>query len=512
MTELERYVAGLEVSQGAGAGAALALLPWERRFLRRAFRPGVSTAALTTGRGSGKSTLAAAIAAAAVDGPLAQRRAETIVVASSFQQGRVLFEHTKAFLDPVLVRDGVGPRGRFRIQDSINQASIEDRLTGSRVRCLGSDPRRAHGLAPALVLADEPAQWEHTKSAAMLSALRTGLGKIPNSRFVALGTRPSDPGHWFALLLSGGADYSQVHAARGASDGGKADPPFQARTWRKANPSLSAMPALLAELRGEAREARRDPSMLASFESLRLNLGVSETLQSTLLDAATWERIEVEGAAHDHEGYSLGLDLGQNAAMSAAAAFWPESGGLDCFAVFPELPSLKERGLSDGVGRLYSRMAERGELLQAGRRVSDVGALLREALRRWGVPKIIACDRWREAELRQSLEATGFPLTSLVVRGQGWRDGSADVRSFRAACLAGKVSPLKSLLLRSAMSEARTVADIAGNSKLAKSAQGGRRAIARDDAAAAAILAVSAGCRLYRPSGGGSSGLRAVVC
>ena len=511
MTELERYVAGLEVSQGAGAGAALALLPWEKKFLRRAFRPGVHTAALTTGRGSGKSTLAAAIAAAAVDGPLAQRRAETIVVASSFQQGRVLFEHTKAFLDPVLVRDGVGPRGRFRIQDSINQASIEDRLTGSRVRCLGSDPRRAHGLAPALVLADEPAQWEHTKSAAMLSALRTGLGKIPNSRFVALGTRPSDTGHWFALLLSGGADYSQVHAARGASDEGKADPPFQVRTWRKANPSLSAMPALLAELRGEAQEARRDPSMLASFEALRLNLGTGETLQSSLLDADTWERIEVEGAAHDHEGYSLGIDLGQNAAMSAAAGYWPSTGALDALAVFPELPSLKERGLSDGVGRLYSLMAERGELLQAGRRVSDVLALLREALRRWGAPAVITCDRWREAELRQSLESVAFPLTSLVVRGQGFKDGAADVRSFRAACLAGKVSPVKSLLLRSAMAEARVVMDVSANAKLAKKTQGGRRAIARDDAVAAAILAVASGCRLYRPSGGGSSGLRAVV-
>ena len=72
MIELERYIEGLEVSQGAGVGAALALLPWERRFLRRAFRPAVQTAALTVARGNGKSTLAAAIAAAAVDGPLVQ--------------------------------------------------------------------------------------------------------------------------------------------------------------------------------------------------------------------------------------------------------------------------------------------------------------------------------------------------------------------------------------------------------------------------------------------------------
>ena len=51
------------------------------------------------------------------------------------------------------------------------------------------------------------------------------------------------------------------------------------------------------------------------------------------------------------------------------------------------------------------------------------------------------------------------------------------------------------LLLRSAMAEARTISDPAGNSKLSKSTEGGRRKRARDDAAAAAILAVAAGAR-----------------
>ena len=70
-----------------------------------------------------------------------------------------------------------------------------------------------------------------------------------------------------------------------------------------------------------------------------------------------------------------------------------------------------------------------------------------------------------------------------------------DVRDFRRAVLEGKVTPQPSLLLRSAMAEARTVSDPAGNAKLSKGSQGGRRARARDDAAAAAILAVSAGYR-----------------
>ena len=94
----------------------------------------MQTGAVTVSRGNGKTTLFAACAAAAVDGPLVRPRGETVVVASSFGQSRILFEHARAFLAPVLERDGVGPGGRFRIQDSANSASIEDRRTGARLR------------------------------------------------------------------------------------------------------------------------------------------------------------------------------------------------------------------------------------------------------------------------------------------------------------------------------------------------------------------------------------------
>ena len=77
----------------------------------------------------------------------------------------------------------------------------------------------------------------------------------------------------------------------------------------------------------------------------------------------------------------------------------------------------------------------------------------------------------------------------------GFKDGAEDVRAFRNGCADGRVTTVPSLLLRSAMSEARTVSDPAGNAKLCKGSQGGRRVRARDDAAAAAILAVAAGPR-----------------
>ncbi len=481
MRPLLKYIEGLQVTQGEGVGEPFPLFPWERRFLRGAF--GVDgDAALSVARGNGKTTLLSGVAAAFLDGPLRKPRADVIIAASSFGQARISFEHVRAFIG-----DRLALKSEWRVWDTAQNAAIEHRPSGARVRCIGCDPARAHGLAPALVLADEPAQWEPSKSDRMVSALRTAMGKIPGSRMVALGTKPDTPEHWFSRLLES-ADYAQCHAAR------KDDSPFQRRTWAKANPSLKYLPALEARIRKEADEARRDASKLAEFEAYRLNLGTPDTLLSTLLDAGTWARIEAP--ENERRGrWALGLDLGTSAAMSAAAAYWPDTKALECVACFPELPDLRERGLSDGVGGLYRRMAERGELIIAGRRVSDIRSLLHEVRERWGFPDLIVCDRWREAELRDSLEKAGFPLTAVEVRGQGFKDGGEDVRLFREACLADAVRPSRSLLMTAAMSEARVVMDAAGNAKLSKSTQGGRRKRARDDAAAAAILAVAAGYR-----------------
>ncbi len=483
------WIGALTVTQGRLAGQPFVVAPWQRRFLRGAFRTGVSSAGLSVARGNGKSTLTAAIATAAIAGPLAQPRADVVCVASSFTQARIIFEHVLSFLRPWLDTEPT----RWRIQDSANRASIEDRTTGARVRCLGSDPRRAHGLAPVLVLADEPAQWPPSTSARMHAAMVTALGKIQHSRLIAFGTRPADTSHWFATLLGGGPGiYSQCHAAE--SD----DPPFVTRTWRKANPSLATMPDLAAAIRVEADRAKTDASLLPAFQALRLNLGTSDTERAALLAAGTWEQLEADDAPR-HGPCIWGIDAGTTAAMTAACAFWPESGRLDTVAAFPSAPTLAARGLKDGVADLYQQMARRGELVTLGGRVVPLSDFVRVVRDRFGVPAAVVADRWREGELRDALDAAGLPRCAFLLRGQGYKDGAEDVRAFRTACLTGQVRPAVSLLLRAAMREATVIADPAGNEKLSKASEGGRRFRAKDDAVAAAILAVSAGVRHERP-------------
>ena len=218
-----------------------------------------------------------------------------------------------------------------------------------------------------------------------------------------MGTRAASGTHPFEqMLLPGGADYRQVHAAD------PSDNPFSIKSWRKANPGLDHLPDLLAAIRKESARAARDGEKLASFRALRLNAGVSDVRESWLMDPDTWASIERADTPKVGR-YFLGVDLGENANMSCAAGYWPETGALAAIGVFPEQPDLLTRGHVDGVGELYARAQSRSELYQAGELVSDPAELLRLALEQWGRPFKIVCDTWRKDKLKEVLGNAEFP-------------------------------------------------------------------------------------------------------
>ena len=124
------YLGGLIVNQGRLAGQPFRVLPWQARFVRGAFRAGVQSASVTVSRGAGKTALLSGIACAHLDGPAAVPRGEVVIVASSFEQARIAFEHCIAYME---TSSGTGPGGRCGTRRNKHESRTARRARESAV-------------------------------------------------------------------------------------------------------------------------------------------------------------------------------------------------------------------------------------------------------------------------------------------------------------------------------------------------------------------------------------------
>ncbi len=474
---------------GDQLGEPYKLLKYQRAFLHGAFSDGVIRAGFTLGRGGGKTGLASMLGFAALCiPPLCRPGFECAAVASSFNQALLIGRSVKTSLE--LAGFQFGKNGEFRVRDSQNMFEIQSNKSRARLRVYGSDSKRAHGLRPNLLLCDEPAQWE-IGGERLAVALRTSLGKRKGARMLAFGTRPDSEAHWFERMLveKDPSVFSMIFATDRDAD------PFDERAWRHSNPALAEGFPDIEILRAEARMARNDPDELASFRALRLNQGTSDVQKAFLIDPDTWKGAEVTELPEPRGRYALGLDLGGVGAFTAASAYWYDTGRLDGFQACGGDPPLIEREKADMVVGIYRQMEARGELLVLGGRVVPIDEFLKECVLRWGSPAAVSCDRWREGELVDAVNKSKLRLPYPTWRGQGFKDGSVDIRAFKTELLEGHVHAPQSLAMRAAFAEARVMTDPAGNEKLAKKSEAGRRARGRDDLANAIIMAVAEGSR-----------------
>ena len=336
--------------------------------------------------------------------------------------------------------DQLKPTGtRWRIQDTAQQASIEDRETGARVKVIGSDPKRAHGLAPVLVLADEPAQWPASTGERMVAALRTSAGKQPHFRFVALGTRPASDDHWFAKMLAGGSDYRP--GARGRSRRSEIS------AWRRGarrTRRLTHMPDLRAAIETEAKHARSDPAMVpgirrAPVEPRHRRNRDGAAVGRRHLDAGSRARPTGPGRAF---GASISALRRRN---PRSLPIGRTSGRLECRGGVPgaarRLPSADS---GDGVGTLY-QSTWRGAATcctLGGQRGRHRARCCPRALTRFGRPAVLAADRWREAGATGRARQGGRPAGRARHPGpRASRTAAKTCATFGRACLEGRVVP-----------------------------------------------------------------------
>ena len=499
------YCENLVISQGGLRGQTFSVLPWEKEIIEKMV--GHTETAFSMGRSNGKTSFMAALACCAIDpdGPLFQPRGFVQVNASSLKQGGILFEHVMSFLEPILTDDEgrrlptKGVNAVWKSAENHHNYSLEHIPSRTRLEVLGSDKARAHGRAPHLTICDEPAQWQGGGDA-LIAAIRTARGKQENERLVCIGTRPEDPTHWFSRMLDAPDDEvtwsKSYHADKGDDD-------FAVKTLRKANPSYNHIPTLREALRQKILKAKSNPSELAEYRALNLNMGTPETdAQEFIVDLDIWRGLVLTSDPAPREGpLAIGIDLGGGTSMSAVAFYWAKTGRLETYGAFPAKPTLIERGKRDGVGDLYDNMLSRGECAIYGGYETDNVKFLKERLSE--VRKYewlgIEADNYAKTKVGQAMLLLSLPQDMVDHRrvGRG-PSGKEDVEAFQSEANCGHMSVEHNLILDHAISQSKLVRDTNGNPALNKARKKGRI-----DVLQAAILAVGMGYRWRVPPEGG---------
>ena len=447
-------------------------------FLSAALRPDIDLACCSLPRGNGKSWLAGHLAARimAPDDELFRSGTESVVIAPSLNQGRIVYR---------FARDMIGDDEDYRFADSFTLCQIVHKPTRTMLQVRSSSAKGALGLVNTpWVILDEPGAFNVNEGEAMFDAISTATGK-PGSPLKALfiGTLAPAQGGWWHDLVEGGSNGSTyVKLLQGDRDKWDSWP-----TIRKANPLTAISPDFRRKLLEERDQARGDSRLKARFMSYRLNIPSADE-SAILLTVDDWKLVEARPQGLPAGRPIVGIDLGGGRAWSAAVAVW-ESGRMEAIACAPGIPSIEDQERRDNVpAGVYTKLMLNGSLsLAQGLRVQPPSALWEAICDRWGVPVKIVCDRFRLSELR---DVVGNAC-QIEPRVTQWSSSSADIRALRKICRDGPLSvdPGSRQLLVVSMSAALVQNDNAGNVRLIKKGQANK---GRDDVAAAATLAAGA--------------------
>lgn len=482
-----RFIEALKVPEGKLAGQHIRLAQFQRDFINGAIHKDTAVACLSVGRGNGKSTLTAGLGLGALLGVWdSQPRREILVAARVRDQAAVVFDYLLGLITglPDELREQITVRRGAKLEFEFDGGG-----GGHILRCIAAEPKNALGTSPTLCIMDERGHWHDDKGDDLESAMLSGLGKRGGQCFM-ISTSASSDAHSFSQWLDDppAGTYVQEHRPEVGLPADDLD------SLIVANPGASeGIGSSLQWLQEQARRAiARGGASLSSFRLYNRNERVSGERRDMLIDVDTWLDCEVSELPERQGPLIIGVDLGGSSSMSAAVLYWPNSGRMESFGAFPNDPGLEERGQRDGVRGRYVEMHQRGELVTMGGSIVPADKFL-ELIARHADGYPIACltsDRYRQSEFEEAMRKASLRVP-VVWRGMGWKDGAEDVERFRQAVFDGQVKAAPSLLMRSALSDAVTVADMAGNAKLAKA-----RSLGRIDAAAAAVLAVAEGRRL----------------
>ena len=284
---------------------------------------------------------------------------------------------------------------------------------------LNADKSSGHAAGADVCVIDEAGLLEerHRPLWDAVNSARSGR----DGRLIALGVRSTGP--MFAELLARGAAGDPNVFAVDYSAPEDCDLNNES-AWRKANPGLGSIKSL-GYMRERAAEALAVPAAVAGFRLLDLNQKIAPRAEMLVrLDLARAAEVpHVEDLPPRVGRAYLGFDMGGSVSLTAACCMW-SSGRVELFVAMPEIPTPLDRGRADGVGDLYVRATDAGEVHLLGDQVTDVQAFARLVLNTVGDDVVIGADRYRKHELVVGASGIGQTRTDVrgVVSGAGLTD------------------------------------------------------------------------------------------
>ena len=473
----------LTVPTGRLSGQPFRLDGWQVEFLRDALAPGVREAALTCARKNGKSGKIAALCLCYLCGPLNTANWRAIVVsltgALAAELRRQIGEIADASGLSELIQDYRSPTpGRIIGQN------------GAEITFLASDKATGNAVGADLTLTDESGLMPESQRPVWDAVYSCVSGRDGRNLHISV---KGDGPMFSELLARRGQPGIVIHEYAADDDADLLD----VDEWHKANPGLKSGIKSMDYMRDAAQRAADTPAAQSGFKVLDLNIAgdVGGNPIVTVADYANCVTAALPERAGD---CWIALDVGGAAAFTGAAAYWPDTGRCEIFAGVGGIPDPAARGQADGVGDLYQRMADRGELwAYAGQRETPLTDFVADVAARLDGVNVagLVCDEYRSARVLDALDAAGLKhwAARLQVRPVRWKTGNDDVVAFQGAVIGRRVAFPETLILPAAIRDSQLVADNNGNVRLDKS-----RLKGRIDVLTAAVLTVAAGERNRR--------------
>ena len=452
------------IPDGKMVGQPVRLTVAQKKWIRTIYDTPTRTFILSMARKNAKTATSAFLLLLHLCGPEAKPNSQLYSAAQSRDQAAILFGYASK-----VVRMSPDLSEYVAVKESAKMLACAE--LGTVYRALSADASTAYGLSPIFSVHDELGQVRGSRSE-LYEAIETASAAHEGPLSIIISTQAPTDADLLSLLIDDaltGADPRvkvALHTAPLDID------PFSDAAIRAANPHFDVF-MNKDEVRKQASDAKRLPSMEAGFRNLILNQRVEA--KTPFITRAVW--LENGEEPENERGMRVygGLDLSSVNDLTALVLASDEGDVIPTFWLPDE--GLAEKSRADRVP--YDVWAKQGFLQTTpGRSIEYefVAERLREVFDTYDV-QALAFDRWGMKHLRPWLIKAGFSekeLERFVDFGQGFQSMSPAIRALEARLLAKKLKHGKHPVLTMCAANAVVVKDPAENRKFTKSKASGR--------------------------------------